>query len=543
MAAAGGCVGSIGDRDGTEGGGASGGSDPVKPPAEAAEVGVSGLRRLTSVEYRTTVRDLTGVDVDDAELVLPTDDRTPFDNDFTKQTASQALIDGAELAAGEVATEVVADPALRAELMSCEPTGADDEPCFRTFLAEFGRRALRRPVTDAETEVFVTKFMPHAATAGDFWVAVDSALRAFLQHPAFLYRVEMGQPVDGVAGLFRLDDWEVATRLAYLIWGSAPPDWLLDDAASGAIPDGERRREAVNTLLEDPHALDRLERFHAMWMAYEALPHAPELAAAMNAETRALLEKYVLEDRRPWTDLLTADETWLTPSLAEHYGLEAPVMSEGSEAGGWVSYGDSGRRGLLSHGSFLSAVAKFEDTSPVQRGLLIRTRLFCQEIGKPPPELMVNTDEPPNLGGPDACKQDKYVMWKTDGCKTCHALLEPVGFGLESYDSAGRFRETEPDRPDCPIDGKGTLEGVGAFTGPAELGALMIEAGGVDACVATMLHRYAAGRFHLDDADKALIERLVEATKKNGGIDLVTLLGELVASESFRFRREEAVDG
>jgi hypothetical protein len=84
---------------------------------------------------------------------------------------------------------------------------------------------------------------------------------------------------------------------------------------------------------------------------------------------------------------------------------------------------------------------------------------------------------------------------------------------------------------------------VGAFTGPAELGALMIEAGGVDACVATMLHRYAAGRFKLDDADEALIERLVEVTKKDGGLDLVTLLGELVASESFRFRREEAVDG
>src|SRR5688500_15706050 len=142
------------------------GGDPpsnvdIPTPAEANEVGVSGARRLTALEYRATVFDLTGVDVDDAELVLPTDDRTPFDNDFTRQTASQALIDGVEVLSGEVAGAVVADPSLRGTVVPCEPTGPTDEACFRAFVTTFGRRALRRTVTNEEVDNFVSHFMPH----------------------------------------------------------------------------------------------------------------------------------------------------------------------------------------------------------------------------------------------------------------------------------------------------------------------------------------------------------------------------------------------
>ena len=523
------CVGTIGDRDDGKGGGVQG------PTAqEANEIGVSGARRLTAVEYRTTVLDLVGVDVSDAALTLPNDERTPFDNDYTKQTASQALIDGADLLSGEVAAAVVADASLREAIMPCAPSGPDDQGCLRDFVASFGRRALRRPLTDAEIGRFVDHFAGHATTSGDFWIAVDSALRAFLQHPEFLYRIEIGQPVSGDATLFQLDDFQVASRMSYLLWGSTPPDWLLDDAQAGLLSDPAHRREAAETMLADEHAIERIARFHSMWLAYEELPHAPELADAMSQETMTLLERYLLEERRPWSDLLLAEESYLTTSLAEHYGLPSPDGGQG-----WVPYGDSGRRGLLSHGSFLSAVPKFEDTSPTQRGLLIRTRLFCQTINKPPADLMVNTDEPPQAADPDACKSERYFMWKTDGCKMCHALMDPVGFGLENYDSAGRYREYEPDRPECVIDGQGVLDGVGEFTGPAELGELMIQSGEIDSCVATMLYRFATGRYQLGDHDEALIDRLVENAGGDAGVEFTALVAELVGSEAFRYRREE----
>jgi hypothetical protein len=519
------CVGSIGD-DGS-------GGLPDGPSAQVlSEIGESGLRRLTAIEYDATVRDLLDVTVT-SETSLPEDLRTPFDNDYTHQMASDALIASADSLAGEIAGAVIADSTKRDAIMPCAPSGPDDLACFREFVATFGRRAFRRPLEATEVDRFAELFA-HAQTAGDFWVAVDSALRAFLEHPAFLYRVELGTPVAGQEGVFRLTDYELATRLSYLLWGSTPADWLLDSAKSGQLATAEGLRAVTAQLLSDDRAHERIARFHSMWLGYEKLPHATSLAEAMQLETGALLDRVVFEDKLPWIELLRSSETYLTPELAEHYGLPAP-----SGEAGWVDYGDSGRQGLLSQGSFLSAAAKFDDTSPTQRGLLIRTRLFCQEINQPPPDLMVNTDMPPEGPDPDACKTERYVMWKTDGCKLCHTLLDPVGFGLESYDQAGRFRTHEPDRPDCPIDGQGTLEGVGAFQGPAELSELMIQHGGVDACVAIQMLRFTVGRYELRKHDKALHKRLLQAASPDGQLRFDALLLELVTSEAFRHRREE----
>ncbi len=517
------CVGDIGD-----------GGPVVDGPTQEVldQIGVSGLRRLTAVEYDATIADLVGVSVT-SDTALPEDLRTPYDNDYTLQLASEALITSADSLAAQVAAAVVQSPALRQAVVPCAPEGADDEACFRQFVETFGRRAFRRPLEASEVEGFM-RFVEHGATAGDFWVAVDSGLRAFLQHPLFLYRVELGAPLAGQPGVFRLTDFELATRTSYLLTGSTPPDWLLDDAAAGRLATAAGVAAAVEKLIGDDKTLERVARFHALWMSYEKLPHAPELTEAMQLETRALLERVIFEEQLPWVEVLRATETFLTPALAEHYGLPAP-----SGDAGWVSYGDSGRQGLLSQGSFLSAVAKFDDTSPTQRGLLIRTRLFCQVINRPPPDLNVNTDEPPTGPDPNACKEERYTMWKTDGCSGCHAMLEPVGFGLEAFDSAGRHRDHEPDRPDCPIDGTGALDGVGEFSGPAELAELMIQAGKVDECVATQLLRFALGRYELDDEDEVFVEKLVESASDEQGLQLRKLLVAMVTSEPFRHRREE----
>ncbi len=531
------CTGSIG----------GGGGDGKDGPSEEtlSEIGESGLRRLTAAEFDRTVYDLLGVVVT-SETSLPEDPRNPFDNDFTGQQASEALITAADQLAGNIAAQVSGDPALREAIVPCTPAGADDEACYQSFVESFGRLALRRPLTEEEVGGFMT-FVSHAAQADDFWVAVDSALRAFLQHPYFLYRVEIGTPVDGQPGVFRLTDYELATRLSYTVSGSTPPGWLLDLARDGGLSDGSGVRDAVEQMMQQDDAKSRVARFHSLWMGYERLPHAASLAASMQLETGALIEKVLFEDRGPWVDLLRSDETYLNSELATHYGLPEPAGGEG-----WVSYGDSGRQGLLSQGSFLSAAAKFDDTSPTQRGLLIRTRLFCQTINKPPPDLNVNVDMPPEAADPDACKPERYTMWKTDGCSTCHHLMDPVGFGLENYDMAGRYREFEPDRPDCPIDGVGQMDGA-SFQGPAELAEMMIDAGGVDACVATMFYRFAMGRYHLASWDDTMLERLVPAAQGVTSVDeseepsepqeleFYALVMELLSSEAFRHRREEVV--
>lgn len=517
-----GCIGVIGDLGGS----------PLEEQVES-EIAVSGLRRLTAQEYAATVQDLVGFVPNNVRETLPVDPLLPFDNDFTFQKASEALIQGADLLAGDIATAVIADTALRDKLVGCSPSGPTDDACFRSFLKNFGRRAFRRPLAAAEIDKFAA-LLAHASISGDFYTAVDSALRAFLQHPEFLYRVEIGTPVPGTPGVSQLNDFEVATRLSYFITGSTPEDWLLTDAESGKLATPEGLRAAAEQLFAEDRAKARMARFHELWLGYSTLSNTG-ISASMRAETEALISRIVFEEKRPWTDMLTSPETYVTPELATHYGLPSP----GATAG-WVQYGDSGRKGILSQGTFLSAVSKFGDTSPTQRGLLVRTRLFCQVIPHPPPELMVNIDMPPDSGDPNACKSERYFMATTNGCKNCHSLMDPIGFGLEQYDAAGRHRTTEPNRPECVINGDGAFDGVGTFNGPAELADLMLKAGGVDNCVAEQLYRYAVGRTELDFRDHGLLDRLVTESSAQGGLRLDQFILDFVTSDAIRFRREEA---
>ncbi len=519
-----------------------GSDDGAPPPEDASQVGKSGMRRLTANEYDNTLRDLLLGDEAQSQLLLPNDPRTPFDNAYANQEPSQALVEGADLLAADAADRLLADPPRRDLVVGCMPTGAGDEACMRDFVTRFGRRVLRRPLTDDEIETLLhgengdDGALDYAIQADDFYTGIDSLLRTLLQDPQFLYRIETGEPVEGEPGLFKLTDFQVATRLSYFLWGSGPDDALLDLADGGGLGDPESVRAAAAGMLADERALDRIERFHSLWLAYEQMPFAGELADAMRAETRALLERIVFEERRPWQDAFRLDETYANDLLATHYGLEPP----GSDTPTWVPYDRAERRGLLAHGTFLSVGFDQNDTNVVRRGLQVQQLLLCQEIEPPPPEVDVDA-KPPGL-----CKVDKSAAHAQGGCANCHDLIDPVGFGLENFDSQGRYRTHEPDDPTteedesvCVIEGAGNLAGVGEFHGPAQLAELAIDSGMLDACVVQQLYRWSTGRAELDALDRAFVESV--ATELEGGdFRFDELVLDFVGHEAFGYRREES---
>lgn len=513
------CVGQIGDAS----------DDPqIDVPAEAKLAGVSGLRRLTVDEYDNTLVDLLGDDTRPGSALLPKEGRMPFDNDFQEQVASQALIEGAEKLAGDAASRLLAAPVRRDEVVGCTPSGPGDEVCFASFIERFGRRALRRSLTSEELTSY-TSLLAMGVEANDFYMGVETAIRAFLQDPHFLYRVELGTPVGG--GLFKLSGTEVASRLSYLLWGSMPTDDLLDRAEAGELDTSDGVRAVAELMFEDQRARARAARFHAMWLGYENLKHEASLSAAMQAETRALLDRVIFDEDRVWQDLLREDETFVSDQLATHYGLAPP----GSDTPSWVKYGDTGRKGLLSHGTFLSNGSKFSDTSPTMRGLAIRTRLFCQEI--PPPPAGVITDEPPpDTGSP--CKADRYAAHAQPGCDGCHNLVDKVGFGLENFDHQGRFRTHDEGLEQCEIEGQGEIEGIGTFQGPAGLSDLVLESGLVNNCVATQFFKFSMGRSKLDSSDEKLITQLA-AELGSGDFRFEDLILEHVGNPAFGYRHDE----
>lgn len=519
------------DSQGSAGTGDSEGEtgEPQGPVDEETldRIGAAGLRRLTAAEYDATVQYLLDVDVS-ANLLLPEDWRQPFDNDFSTQVASAALIEGAELLASDVAGFALETQARRDIVVGCTPSSATDEVCFRDFLSRFGRKALRRPLADEEVDRFMV-LLSEAEDADDFYTAVDVALRTFLQHPEFLYRVEIGTPVDEDADVFRLNDYEVATRLSYFIWGSTPDEWLLDVAADGGLGSGADVETIASTMLADERARERVGRFHALWLGYETLPHSPDLTNAMQAETRALLDKVIFDEQTAWQDLLRSTETYVDDVLAEHYGIPAPGGAQ------WTGYADSGRQGLLSHGTFLSAMGKIDDSSPTKRGILVRSRMMCQIIPPPPPTVDVDNTEPPE----GVCKEQFYKeVHAQGGCATCHMLVDPIGLGLEMYDHTGAFRTVENDDPSCEISGEGMLDGT-PFSGPAELSDLLIDSGSLNECVATQLYRFAMGKSEMADADEAFVALVAETAAPEGDFEFMQMVASFVAQDAFRFRRNE----
>ncbi len=283
-------------------------------------------------------------------------------------------------------------------------------------------------------------------------------------------------------------------------------------------------------MLDAPRASSALHRFPNMWPGYRRIHPSAELTAAFDMETTQLIDRVVFDGSRSYLELFLSPETYLNDLLAEQYDLPRPAGGEG-----WVSYGASGREGILSHGSVLGAFSKFSDTSPTQRGIFVQTRLLCNTVDPPPAN--VNVDQPP-MAADKVCKVDRYAAHRTTAsCANCHANLDPIGFGLEQYDIGGRLRTHDDGHPECEISGQGELPGHGTFSGPGELAEKLVQSGELPSCFVQQWLSYAIGR-PLADGEAGVVSELTDSFA-GSNYAAKELLLDYVESERFALRREE----
>ncbi|MFT7626056.1 MAG: hypothetical protein ACI9WU_005249, partial [Myxococcota bacterium] len=458
-----------------------------EPECDGAIVGPQLVRRLTRYELQQTMLDLIGVDVDTDTLLTAEPVVGGFDNHADSLTVGPLF---AEQWRGVV--EELGETLSLDGLIECS---SEDELCPASFVASFGRRAFRRPLSDEDVVRYLSLF-DLAASVDGFDAGARLVLTAMLQSPHFLYRFELGQDLGN--GLARLGPYEVASELSYLLWASMPDDVLLDAAESGELASDAGIAAQAQRLLESPRSAAALARFTRQWLDIDrletidkaAFPQlTPSIRAAMAGEAERLVANAVAESW-PLTELIASDTTWLTAELAWYYGLPAPTETD-ADGYGPVSLAGSPRSGLLTLGAVLTKHAFADSSSPVHRGKLIRERLLCGELPSPPAGILVNV---PPLDDQLTTRQRFAAHSENQPCNGCHELMDPIGFALEGFDGAGQHRTLENGQP---IDTSGEIVATtatdGTFEGAAGLSAALSTSDDVARCMANQWLRNGYG--------------------------------------------------
>jgi hypothetical protein len=440
------------------------------------------------------------------------------------------------------------DTPSRRRLFSCYPkTPAQESGCAKTLLSGLARRAFRGTVTPENLQVLLD-FYQKGRADGQFDDGIEFAVRRLLVSPEFLYRIEadpaareVSAPAAGPSSptVYRISDFELASRLSFFLWSSIPDDELLDAAAQGTLRNPAVLERQMRRMLADPRSETLANNFGGQWLLVRnltttrpgetyALNFDETLRQSMRRETELFIDSIVRENRGV-LELLTADYTFLNERLAQHYNI--PNV-QGSRFRRVALPADSPRRGLLGQGSILTVTSPAIRTSPVIRGKWILNNI----LGAPPP------DPPPNVPALSDRKTQAKVQTMRERmsqhranpvCATCHSMIDPAGFALENFDAIGRWRTV--DESFNKIDASGALPDGTSFNGVSELRtALTNHPQRFAFTVTEKLLTYALGR-GIEYYDMPAIRKILRDAEP-GGYKMQSILLGIITSYPFQFR-------
>ncbi len=491
-------------------------------------VGRTPLLRLTQKQYVHAIFDLFSIERD-SDDGLPEDEKFgTFRNNISAPVASLD-VDKYFQVAEEVAVEVAA----RVEsLIPCNRAALGDAACVDSFVRTFGQRVFRRPLDDVEVTELNAIYERHAAEG--YQLGIQLVATALLASPHFLYRVELSDQ----GFMTPLSGYELASRLSFFLWDSAPDERLLEAAARGDLESEEGLSREMDRLLTDPRLRDMLETFHSQWLGIDSLQSKPKdaalfptfdatLARSMQLDSARFAAHVFMEGDGRLESLLTAPLAFADGPLSLIYGIDASDETVATPLDATL------RGGLFLQPAFLAAHSHANQTSPVLRGMGIRLALLCSPPPPPPPDVNTVAPEP----APDASTRERFAAHtESPGCAGCHELLDPIGFGFEHYDAIGRYREFDGG---LPVDATGAVAGGGdadgTFSGGVELMQRLAQSEQVQECVTKHWFQYGIGRGNAGEDHCSLFS--AHQSFKASDFDLRELVRAIVLSDAFRFRR------
>ncbi len=417
-------------------------------------------------------------------------------------------------------------------------------PAQLKALAEFTSKAYRRPLTSAETTRMKNLYSKMRKEGSSHDEAYRALLARSLSSPGFLFRIE--QPVAS-KNTSHISDTELASRLSYFLWSSAPDAELLKVAQSNTLHSPKVLASQASRLMANDRTRTLAIEFGAQWLHVRGFDKQSDkneklfptfdesLRGAIYEETVQFFQD-MIRANRPVTNLLTANYTFLNQKLAEHYGIPGIKGEQFRLVQGVQKYG---RGGILGFASVQASQSGASRTSPILRGNWVSETLLGERLPRPPANVPKLAEE--ETGASLTVRQQVERHSKDPACYPCHRRIDAFGYTLEKYDTIGRLRDRDMAgralntksvvRDGTAIDG---LKGLRNYLNTTKQNQVMH-------LFCKRLLGYALGRAVIN-SDQPLINRMTNTVTHNGG-KMSDLILQIINSPQFQSVRGAAAPG
>jgi len=493
----------------------------------ARDPGPFVIRRLTKVEYGNTLHDLLGVDASVAAELPDEVAGEGYMNSLSPLQSEQYL---------GIANAALQKMPAEAQTRLLGDKNTDVREVARTL----ARRAYRRPPTEAELDVLVRVFDLGRTNKLDHTASLRLMLKAVLVSPQFLF-ITPAKEADVSQKIVPLDDYQLASRLSYLLWATMPDAELSELADAGKLHEPAVIKAQAKRMLTDPRSRALFDGFGAQWLGLgelkdktfdpEKFPQMTgEMRSAMVDEARLFFESIVRENRSV-VSFVDSDYTFLNGTLATLYGMEKTVTGPQMRQ---VKLTNPNRGGILGMPGILATTSFPNRTSPVNRGVWVLEQVLGEHVPPAPPNVPTLEKQDQKKVGNLTLRQRTELHRTNAVCNNCHKILDPIGFGLENFDAIGRWRDQ--DDTGGKIDAVGELPGGKHFASPKELKTII--AARKDDLARNLTEKllaYALCR-KLGGYDEIVVDQMMKTIAKDG-YKMQTLITEIVTSYPFTNRR------
>ncbi len=428
-------------------------------------------------------------------------------------------------------------PSERArELLPALTEESDEQVAAADALALFLRRVFRRSVTQADVEKYLSFFNDFRDITGDYRTAMRKTFATAMLSPEFIFLLE---PTPSDSQPRTLTAHELATRMSYFLWASAPDLELLNLADSGELLDEKVLHVQVTRMRNDPRFKRFTDHFTTQWLGLDRMQHVavnPETFPEFSDELRedlvletSLFSGYIFDNDLSLKNLIRSDFAIVNRELAKHYRI-SPVDGAHFRR---VDLGDQSRPGgILPQGTISLLGSDGMESNPIYRGVWLNKRLFADPPPPPPPGAPpLEETNRENL----TLKQQIALHRKAAACARCHDHIDPWGIAFEQFNALGQLKgHGNSTDQSVKFDASTTLPDGTEIKGMRALQDHLIEARSEEFAEAVVrrISEYALGR-KLDFSDEDTVVRLSRRLIEND-FRPSSLLEDVVMSKAFR---------